>query len=386
MIPMKLNLGIQSLHFETPLGNTLSALYEHYTSGIPAFSFDPVHQLLTSPFPYSNEEIHKVLGSPLRALSFADRSTLLTLLALKNIDTAALADGLRSMISIGSSRGASGLIEQSVEYLQQNGKVQAYSSPMTTLGNIASFVAQTLGLEGFQVEHSMTCSTSSQSILNAAAWINSGMADRVIAGAVDTPLTPHNLAQMKALKIYSKATENTNYPVRSLDLDKTSSGLILGEAAITAVLEKVNEHSKIRILSAGFATEPQKHPVAVDSEGIGLQNSMRMALKSAGLGSVDVIICHATGTMEGDKAEVRAIDHVFDKRPLITSTKWLTGHTFGASGMHGILLAALMFGKQEFITAPFLSDPHIIKTPIRNIMINTLGFGGQAVSLVLEKI
>ncbi|MBK8844184.1 MAG: hypothetical protein IPO33_15790 [Saprospiraceae bacterium] len=305
---------------------------------------------------------------------------------MKNIDNAALADGLRSMISIGSSRGASGLMEQSVEYLQQNGKVQAYSSPMTTLGNIASFVAQTLGLEGFQVEHSMTCSTSSQSILNAAAWINSGMADRVIAGAVDTPLTPHNLAQMKALKIYSKATENTNYPVRSLDLDKTSSGLILGEAAITAVLEKVNEHSKIRILSAGFATEPQKHPVAVDSEGIGLQNSMRMALKSAGLGSVDVIICHATGTMEGDKAEVRAIDHVFDKRPLITLHQmadrpylWRFRHAWH-------LLAALMFGKQEFITAPFLSDPHIIKTPIRNIMINTLGFGGQAVSLVLEKI
>ena len=92
---MKLNLGIQSLHFETPLGNTLSALYEHYTSGIPAFSFDPVHQLLTSPFPYSNEEIHKVLGSPLRALSFADRSTLLTLLALKNIDNAAALRGAR---------------------------------------------------------------------------------------------------------------------------------------------------------------------------------------------------------------------------------------------------------------------------------------------------
>ncbi len=383
---MKLNLGIQSLHFETPLGNSLSELYGYYRSGIPAFSFDPIHQILTSPFPSSSEEIRIALNSPLKALSFADRSTLLTLLALKKMDRAALTDGLRSMISIGSSRGASGLMEQSIEYLQHNGKVQAYSSPMTTLGNIASFIAQTLELEGFQVEHSMTCSTSSQSILNAAAWINSGMAERVIAGAVDTPLTPHNLAQMKALKIYSKATENINYPVRSLDLTKTSNSLILGEAAIIAILEKVNKDSLFVIKSAGYATELQKHPVAVDSEGAGLQASMKMALKSAELSAVDVIICHATGTMEGDKAEVRAIDHVFSTRPLITSTKWMTGHTFGAAGMHGILLAALMFDKQEFITAPFLSDPHIIKSPIRNIMINTLGFGGQAVSLLLEKI
>ena len=109
------------------------------------------------------------------------------------------------------------------------------------------------------------------------------MADRVIAGAVDTPLTPHNLAQMKALKIYSKAAENKNYPVRSLDLSKTSNSLILGEAAIIAILEKVNKESLFVIKSAGYATELQKHPVAVDSEGIGLQNSMRMALKSAGL-------------------------------------------------------------------------------------------------------
>lgn len=381
---MILNIGIQSLHFTTPLGNTLEALWQYYQKGIPAFTYDATLGVLVSKFEKDNVSILGELDSSLGALSFADRSTLLALLAVKNLKKELSHNEISTMISIGSSRGASGLMEESIDYLRQHGKVQAYSSPMTTLGNIASFVAQELETESITIEHSMTCSTALQAILNGAAWINSGMAQRVIAGAVETPLTPHNIAQMKALKIYTSAKENENYPVRALDLNKEKGGLVLGEAAIIAVLEQYNSTSLLKIRSIGYATEAQKHPVSVHSEGIGLQTSMKMALKSAGLDQVDVVICHATGTVGGDKAESRAIDHTFSNRPQITSTKWLTGHTFGAAGMHGILLAALMLEKQCFITAPYLSQPHIIPTEIKTVMVNTLGFGGQAISMILE--
>lgn len=382
---MQLNIGIQSLSFETPMGNTLGALWDYYQKGVPAFTFDEKLDVLVSRFIKDNSSILEELDSNLGALSFADRSTLLALLAAKDLKQELSQNDRSTMISIGSSRGASALMEESFDYLRQHGKVQAYSSPMTTLGNIASFVAQSLEIEGITIEHSMTCSTALQAILNGAAWINSGMTERVIAGAVETPLTPHNIAQMKALKIYSSARENINFPVRALDLQKESGGLVLGEAAIIAVLEKFNSNSILKINSIGFATEAQRHPVSVDDDGTGLQRSMRMALASAGLNHVDAIICHATGTIGGDKAESRAIDLVFPNRPLVTSTKWMTGHTFGAAGMHGILLAALMLEKQYFITAPYLSDKFIFPAEINTVMINTLGFGGQAISVVVER-
>ncbi len=382
---MNLEIGIRSLHFETPLGNTMDALWGSYKVAVPAFSFNEDLGVLTSSIPLSNQEILNKLSLKTGSVTFADRSTLLALLALENMDRDSLKYSDTIMLSVGSSRGASELLEQSIEYLRIHGRVQSYSSPMTTLGNIASNMAQRLGISGIEVEHSMTCSTALQSFLNGMAWLRSGMADLVIAGAVEAPLTAHTIAQMKALKIYSTSKTNVDYPLRALDLNKKTNGLILGEAAVIAILEKYNDQSILKLKSFGFATEPQKHPVSIDPQGKGFQKSMQMALKNAGNINIDVIICHATGTIEGDKAEINAIEAVFKNAPLITSTKWMTGHSFGSAGMHSILMAHLMFEKQQFITAPYLSKEFIIPAAINTIMINTLGFGGQAISLILSK-
>lgn len=376
--------GIRAIYLNTPPGNTMDDLWSAYEAGQPAFLFDKSLDALVSPFSMTDAELLQSVNHPAGALSFADRSTLLALNTIRSLDRSVLA-GRQVMVSVGSSRGASGLMERSIDYLRIHGKVQAYSSPMTTLGNLASFISQSLAIDDMEIEHSMTCSTSSQALLNAVAWLSAGMAGVAIAGAVETPLTPHNLAQMKALKIYSFARENNDYPVRALDLQKSVPGLVLGEAAIFTVVEPYNENSILKIKAYGHATERQKHPVSVDVQGAGLQTSMRMALDMAGYDTVDAVICHATGTVGGDKAEVNAIDAVFRSRPLITSTKWLTGHTFGAAGMHSLLLAALMLDKQTFVHPPYLQKPHIQPATLRTVMINTLGFGGQAISLIVEK-
>lgn len=378
---MKTKCGIVDFYCFTPWGKDIETIWEAYLSGRPQFNSTREIDLPTSSIPDGNEALLYRLESNINALKFADRTTLLVLNAMK--DVVIKGEG-QTMISVGSSRGATDLLERGMEYFTQHGRVQAYTSPMTTLGNITSFLAQSLGLEGLEIEHSMTCSTSSQSILNATAWLASGMADRVLAGAVEAPLTPFTIAQLKPLRIYTKSG-NDPWPCRPLDPAKSANTLVLGEGAILALLARSPERPLLHILSFGYATEVQKHPVAVDGDGSGFQKSMRMALREASLDSVDVVICHATGTMQGDAAEMKAVDTVFFKKPLCTSTKWLTGHTFGMAGMHSLVLAYKMLDEQTFIGLPYLRQPHHCPAKIETVMINTLGFGGQVISMIVGR-
>jgi len=68
---------------------------------------------------------------------------------------------------------------------------------------------------------------------------------------------------------------------------------------------------------------------------------------------------------------------------LLTTNKWKLGHTFGTSGMLSVELAILMMQKNTFIPVPFLSKQNI-KKPIKKVLVNAVGFGGNAVSILLS--
>ena len=84
-------------------------------------------------------------------------------------------------------------------------------------------------------------------------------------------------------------------------------------------------------------------------------------------------------------AEHEAIKAVFAELPATTNNKWKIGHSFGASGGMSLELALLMLKNDEFIPLPYLEDQ---KEPdkIERILINTVGFGGNAVSLIVERV
>ena len=107
-------------------------------------------------------------------------------------------------INIGSSRGATALFEKYHQEFLTSQKSTTLSSPTTTLGNISSWVAHDLQTRGPEISHSITCSTALHALLNGVAWLNSGMADKFLIGGSEAPLTPFTIAQMKAMKIYSK--------------------------------------------------------------------------------------------------------------------------------------------------------------------------------------
>lgn len=307
-------------------------------------------------------------------------------------------------INIGSSRGATQLFEKYHKEFIETGKTATLTSPTTTLGNISSWIAHDLKSTGPEISHSITCSTALHAVLNAVAWLQSGMATKFLVGGSEAPLTPFTLAQMQALKIYANpdCSNQTNkeadcqsepvedlslkYPCRAFDFTKTKNTMVLGEAAAVACLE-VGDNPKALgyITGMGYATDDLQHNISISEEALCFQKSMAMALQNTPLEEVDAIVMHAPGTLKGDTSEYKAIQKIFgDSLPMLTTNKWKIGHTFGASGMLNLELALLMLQYQTFIGIPYVAEPNPRKT-IRKVLLNAVGFGGNAVSVLLSK-
>lgn len=329
----------------------------------------------------------ELLKSEKKAYQHLDESVLFAILATRklseNLEKFGSFPLKNTGINLGSSRGATQLFEQHHQEFLETGSVASRTSPTTTLGNLSSWVAQDLGTSGAVISHSITCSTALHGILNAAAWLQSGMATSFIVGGTEAPLTPFTLAQLEALKLYSSLNEK--FPCHSLNFNKQSNTLVLGEAASVFALSTQSENAVARISGLGFANEQIKHSIAISSDAKCFQDSMKIALTDAGLKQVDAIVMHAPGTIKGDEAELNAIQNVFDKTPFLTTNKWKIGHTYAASGAMSLELALLMLQHQECTPNPFYKNAEIPQE-INHIMVNAVGFGGNAVSLIISKL
>jgi 3-oxoacyl-(acyl-carrier-protein) synthase len=161
--------------------------------------------------------------------------------------------------------------------------------------------------------------------------------------------------------------------------------MILGEGAAVFCLEKgIQKNALVIIEGIGYATEPLEHNISISSNADCFQASMKMAIKNIDSDEVDAIVMHAPGTIKGDLAEYNAINLVFKNTiPALTSNKWKIGHTLGASGGLSLELAILMMKHQQFIGIPFL-PPQEKPIKLKKVLVNAVGFGGNAVSILLS--
>ena len=199
---MKQKIAITSLASISPLGNTPDAIWQQYLSDTTLIStkeFNGNQQCVaTIPVEIRNEiEALKQSDVKYKAL---DETVLLALLVSRQaIDNAGWKTGDEFGINIGSSRGATQLFEKYHQEFLETGKTSTLASPTTTLGNISSWVAHDLKNNGPEISHSITCSTALHAVLNAVAWLQSGMATKFLVGGSEAPLTAFTIAQMNAL-------------------------------------------------------------------------------------------------------------------------------------------------------------------------------------------
>ncbi|MFH7011789.1 beta-ketoacyl synthase N-terminal-like domain-containing protein [Flavobacterium sp. FlaQc-52] len=387
---MNKKISITAFSSISPLGNNAEEIWEKYLDNQHCFSKQFLDQQQTSVAALdveSKQIVAEVRESDIK-YKFLDDSVLFALTASrKAVEKAGWNKEDVFGINIGSSRGATDLFEKHYKEYIDTGKAQTLASPTTTLGNISSWIAHDLQSVGPEISHSITCSTALHALLNGVAWLRSGMADKFLVGGSEAPLTDFTIAQMRALKIYSRVDqEEGSWPNLAFDFEKTQNTMVLGEGAAVCCLEAGEKENAIAyITGVGYATEILEHNISISAEADCFQKSMKMALKDTNSEEIDAIVMHAPGTIKGDLTELRAIEKVFGaKMPLLTTNKWKIGHTFGASGILSLELALLMLQHNTFVNVPFAEVQKQSK-PLKKILINAVGFGGNAVSILIEK-
>lgn len=379
-------ISITALASISPLGNDPKTIWENYLSEKHFFSkkkLDNQESWVASLDDVSKEIISELQASDVKYKSL-DNSVLYAMAASRQAVAKAGWDKNSVFgINIGSSRGATDLFERHFQEYLETGKSQTLASPTTTLGNISSWVGHDLQSTGPEISHSITCSTALHALLNGVAWLRSGMADKFLVGGSEAPLTDFTIAQMRALKIYSHSEEAN--PNQALNLEKKLNSMILGEGAAVCCLEIGKKENALAFIEGvGYATEILEHNISISAEATCFQKSMKMALENTNLEDVDAIVMHAPGTKAGDLTEYKAIQKIFgESLPLLTTNKWKIGHTFGASGILSVELAVLMLQHNQFIGVPFAKAQTQTKS-IKKVLVNAVGFGGNAVSVLLS--
>lgn len=263
-------------------------------------------------------------------------------------------------------------------------------------GNVTELVADRLGINDYVTTISTACSSSANSIFYGARLIKNGMLDAVVAGGADA-LTKFTLNGFNTLMILDREF--------CKPFDEDRKGLNLGEGAgyVVLVSERVMQQlnkEPYATLSGYQNSNDAYHQTASSPEGDGPYMAMQGALKKAGLTTADIdyINLHGTGTPNNDASEGIAIVRLFGEEvPPVSSTKAFTGHTLGAAGgieavfsvlalKHGLVYPNLRF-QTPMKEIPFTPQTKLLSDqPLKHVMSNSFGFGGNCSSLIFSKV
>ena len=417
MSSIKGNIAITGIGVVSPLGNSYSELSRRYTNSEVAF------QQLTE---LSTQDELPLVGAPVKSLS---RPGGYPLHLFKRLDLAsqyavsafsqAWTDEHESYFSkdrvgVIFSTGIGGLstITTQVQSLNIHGARRV--SPHTVPAAMHSAPAANLSLlsqsHGWVESPSSACSGGAQSILRSLELLEANQIDVAICGASEAILNRFGIAAFSAMNVIPR-TQGLPPDQICKPLDKSSRGFLLGDSSVVLILERKSTafardahiFGTIRSASATFDCHDLVSP---SPNGIYAAQAMNLALNAAGLqpSDIDLVKAHATGTQAGDCAEATAIHTVFRDSstvsfPAICAPKALLGHCISASGPLELICALVSLNKRIVPAHPYMSDPipELLFSPqkasaplaIRSeanglALLNTFGFGGTNISIVLE--
>ena len=278
-------------------------------------------------------------------------------------------------------------------------RVGPYMVPRTMSSTNAATLATPFKIKGVNYTISSACSTSSHCIGNACELIQFGKQNIIFAGGGEELHWTMSVLFDAMGALSSKFNDNPQEASRAYDADR--DGFVIAGGGGTLVLEDY-EHAKARGAKiyaeiTGYGATSDGHDM-VQPSGDGAIRSMKQALKNV-KGKIDYINTHGTSTPIGDIKELEAIKEIFkDQIPYLSSTKSLTGHSLGATGVHEAIYCLLMMennflcGSANIKKIDEAAKNHNIlqetiqKKEMKNIMSNSFGFGGTNATLVFSKI
>lgn len=254
-------------------------------------------------------------------------------------------------------------------------------------------------LKGVNFTLSGACASGSHAIGMGYYLIRHGYQSMVICGGAQE-VNLFCVGSFDALGAFSKLEAEPEKASRPFD--KSRDGLVPSGGAATVILESLESARRrgapilAEVVGYGFSSDGSHISVpAVD----GPIRAIRMALEDAAIApdAIDYINAHATSTPLGDQNEARAIDHIFGRtKPLVSSTKSMTGHEMWMAGasevvysilmmQHGFVAPNINFEEPDEYTGLLNITSRTTQMPINTLLSNSFGFGGTNSSLIIRK-
>ncbi|MCD6579890.1 beta-ketoacyl-ACP synthase II [bacterium] len=310
-------------------------------------------------------------------------------------------------IITGSGIGGIKDIEEQHTILLAKGPLRI--SPFLIVKMIADMVPGKLsmkyGFKGTNYSIASACASSTHAMIEAFHNIKFGVADIVMTGGSEAPITPIGLGGFNALNALSKQY-NDEPEKSSRPFEKNRDGFVVAEGAAIFIFEEY-EHAKKRgahiyaeVMGAG-STADAFHETAPAPRAEGGRRAMEEAVRESKISLEDIgyINAHGTATRLNDKNETEAIKDMFGdhaKKLAISSIKSMIGHTLGASG--AVASVASIMAINTGIIPPTINydepDPECdlyyvpnkaIERKVDYTLTNSFGFGGHNGVLLIGK-
>ncbi|WP_313302404.1 beta-ketoacyl-ACP synthase I [Diaphorobacter sp.] len=305
----------------------------------------------------------------------------------------------RTGLIMGSGGGSPANQIEAADTLRSKGirRVGPYQVTRCMSSTVSACLSTNFSIKGINYSITSACSTSAHCIGAAAQQIAWGMQDVMFAGGGEELSWGMALLFDGMGAMSSKYNETPAKASRAYDANR--DGFVIAGGGGAVVLESL-DHALARganILGevVGFGATSDGEDMVAPS-GDGAIACMRQAIE--GLDApIDYINTHGTSTPVGDVPELRAIREVFGAQiPAFSSTKSLTGHSLGATGVQEAIYCLIMLNKGFIAGSANVETPDpavegmplVTETrdaPIRQALSNSFGFGGTNASLVLRR-
>lgn len=293
-------------------------------------------------------------------------------------------------------------VAESIDKIREKGDTTLVGSGAVFMGmnsTVTMNLSTIFNLKGINLTVSAACASGSHSVGLGYHLIKSGLQDCIICGGAQE-INKYAMGSFDGLGVFSvneKAPAEASRP-----FDKKRDGLVPSGGAASLILESYESAIK---RGANILGEVVGYGFSSNGEHISNPNvdgpfrAMKMALKQAGLKPdlIDYVNAHATSTPVGDQNEARAIHKVFDNhRPLVSSTKSMTGHECWMAGASEIVYSMIMMGNSFIAPNINLEEKDdaseklnlVTQTINKNIDVflsNSFGFGGTNSAVIVKK-
>jgi 3-oxoacyl-[acyl-carrier-protein] synthase-1 len=307
----------------------------------------------------------------------------------------------RTGLIVGSGGPSVRNIVQAVDITRENKspkRIGPFAVPKAMSSTCSAVLSTWYKIKGVNYSISSACATSAHCVGNAAEMIQWGKQDIVFAGGAE------ELDWTLSCLFDAMGAMSTKYndtpATASRAFDKNRDGFVIAGGGGVVVLEEW-EHAKARGAKiyaelVGYGATSDGHDMVAPS-GEGAVRCMQQAMATV-KGDIDYVNAHGTSTPVGDVTEIKAMREVFgDKMPPINSTKSLTGHSLGGTGVQEAIYSILQMNNGFIAESanieeidPEVADAPIVRKRIDNAKIeralsNSFGFGGTNATLVFQR-